>query len=305
MFRLLVVRIGHGALVVLAITTVVFFAVQATGDPASYLISPNTTAAELAELRSRLGLDGSLLEQYGRFIQNALVGDFGTSFRQRRAAMSVVLERVPATLELAFAAALVSIFVGIPFGVIAAVKRNSVIDRALSTFALLGQAIPVFWLGLMLILVFAVQLNLLPAAGRGTLAHLVLPAIALGGYSMARITRVARSSVIEAFGQDYVRTARAKGVAPHVVVVKHTLRNAAIPILTIAALEIGTFLGGSIITETIFSWPGLGRLLIQSIQFRDFPVVIAGVFLFSVIIVVINILVDVAYVILDPRITYG
>lgn len=300
----LALRAVHGALVVLAITTIVFFALQLTGDPAAFLISPNTTAEELAALRTKLGLDGSVFEQYFRFARSALTGDFGVSFRQGEPAVKLVLQRLPATLELAAAAAVITILIGIPLGMLAAVAHRTWLDRLLSTLSLLGQAIPVFWLGLILILVFAVQFHLLPAAGRGTLAHLVLPAVALGGYAMARVTRVTRSSLIEALNQDYVRTARAKGVSFSRIVNKHALRNASIPVLTVAAIELGTFLGGSIITETIFSWPGLGRLMIQSIQYRDFPTVLAGVFFFSVVIILINILVDVFYTFLDPRITY-
>ncbi len=300
----LAVRFVHGILVVLAITTVVFFALQLTGDPAAYLISPNTTAEELAALRAKLGLDGSVIEQYFRFARSALAGDFGDSFRQGEPAVRLVLQRLPATLELAAAAAVVTILIGIPVGMLAAVSRGTIIDRALSTFSLLGQAVPVFWLGLILILVFAVEFRVLPAAGRGTFSHLILPAVALGGYAMARVTRVTRSSLIEALQQDYVRTARAKGVGFAKIVRNHALRNASIPILTVAAIELGTFLGGSIITETIFSWPGLGRLLIQSIQYRDFPTVLAGVFFFSLVIITINIVVDILYTVLDPRITY-
>src|SRR5690606_5838635 len=249
----------------------------------------------------KMGLDQPLVVQYVAFLRHAIRGDLGQSFRQHQPALEVVLERVPATLELASFAFLVSIVVGIPLGIIGAWRHNSLWDRLCMVFALFGQSVPVFWLGLMLLLVFGVQLGLLPISGRGSLAHLVLPAVTLGLYSVARITRVTRNSLLETLHQDYTRTARAKGVADRRIILRHCLRNAAIPMLTLAALEMGVFLGGSIITETIFSWPGLGRLMIQSIQYRDFPVVIAGVFVFSVMIVVLNILVDVAYALLDPR----
>lgn len=298
-------RVLQGLAVVVALTTLVFFVIQLTGDPAIILISPNATAEEIAEFRRKMGLDQPLVVQYVAFLRHAIRGDLGQSFRQHQPALEVVLERVPATLELASFAFLVSIVVGIPLGIIGAWRHNSLWDRLCMVFALFGQSVPVFWLGLMLLLVFGVQLGLLPISGRGSLAHLVLPAVTLGLYSVARITRVTRNSLLETLHQDYTRTARAKGVADRRIILRHCLRNAAIPMLTLAALEMGVFLGGSIITETIFSWPGLGRLMIQSIQYRDFPVVIAGVFVFSVMIVVLNILVDVAYALLDPRITYG
>lgn len=289
----------------MALTTLVFFVIQLTGDPAIILISPNATPEEIADFRSKMGLDQPLVVQYAAFLQHAVKGDLGQSFRQHQPALEVVLERVPATLELASFAFLVSIVVGIPLGVIGAWRHNSLWDRLSMVFALFGQSVPVFWLGLMLLLVFGVQLGVLPVSGRGSWAHLVLPAVTLGLYSVARITRVTRNSLLETLHQDYTRTARAKGVTDRRIVLRHCLRNAAIPMLTLAALEMGVFLGGSIITETIFSWPGMGRLMIQAIQYRDFPVVIAGVFVFSVMIVALNILVDVAYAMLDPRITYG
>lgn len=289
----------------MALTTLVFFVIQLTGDPAIILISPNATPEEIADFRSKMGLDQPLVVQYAAFLQHAVKGDLGQSFRQHQPALEVVLERVPATLELASFAFLVSIVVGIPLGVIGAWRHNSLWDRLSMVFALFGQSVPVFWLGLMLLLVFGVQLGVLPVSGRGSWAHLVLPAVTLGLYSVARITRVTRNSLLETLHQDYTRTARAKGVTDRRIVLRHCLRNAAIPMLTLAALEMGVFLGGSIITETIFSWPGMGRLMVQAIQYRDFPVVIAGVFVFSVMIVALNILVDVAYAMLDPRITYG
>jgi len=216
--------------------------------------------------------------------------------------MALVVERLPATLELAGAAMAIAIGLAIPAGIVSAVRRNTAIDYLSTVFALLGQSMPPFWLGIMLILVFSVQLHVLPSSGRGDLLHLVLPAVTLGLFTTARMMRLTRSGMLEVLGQDYIRTARAKGVSEPPVVWKHALRNAAVPIVTIAGIELGALLGGSVITETIFAWPGVGRLSVQAISNRDYPVVQAAVFLLSTTFVLVNLLVDVAYTYLDPRI---
>jgi peptide/nickel transport system permease protein len=240
--------------------------------------------------------------QYGRFLFGALHGNFGQSVRHGEPAFSLVVERMPATFQLSGAALLVALCLAIPAGIVSAVRRNTILDYISTVVALLGQSMPTFWLGIMLILVFSVQLNLLPSSGRGTLEHLILPAITLGLFTTARITRLTRSGMLEVLGQDYIRTARAKGVSGPPVVWKHALKNAAIPIVTIVGIELGTLLGGSVITETIFAWPGVGRLSVQAIYNRDYPVVQAAVFLLSSTFVLVNLVVDVVYTYLDPRI---
>jgi peptide/nickel transport system permease protein len=218
--------------------------------------------------------------------------------------MELVLERLPATFQLAGAGLLLALCLAVPAGIVSAVKRNTVIDYFSTVVALLGQAMPTFWLGIMLILVFSVHFNWLPSSGRGDLQHLVLPAVTLGLFTTARITRLTRSGMLEVLGQDYIRTARAKGVSEQPVVWKHALKNASIPIVTIVGIELGTLLGGSVITETIFAWPGVGRLSVQAIFNRDYPVVQAAVFILASTFVVVNFLVDLAYTWLDPRIRF-
>jgi ABC-type dipeptide/oligopeptide/nickel transport system permease component len=218
--------------------------------------------------------------------------------------MGLVLERMPATLELTAAAMVIAVSVAVPVGILSAARRNSVMDHAGMVLALLGQSMPVYWLGIMFILLFAVRLNLLPAFGAGGWQHLVLPAVTLGAFSMARIARLTRSSMLEVLGQEYVRTARAKGLSELRTVLKHALKNAAIPVVTVIGLDMGTLLGGAVITETIFAWPGVGRLAVQAISYRDYPLVQAAVFMLALIFVLINFFVDVLYTYLDPRVAY-
>ncbi len=249
-----------------------------------------------------MGFDDPFLVQYGRFLYGALRGDFGQSVRHGEPAFDLVMERMPATFELSGAALLIALCLAIPAGIVSAVRRNSLLDYVSTVVALLGQSMPTFWLGIMLILLFSVQLNLLPSSGRGGWQHLLLPAVTLGLFTTARITRLTRSGMLEVLNQDYIRTARAKGVANPPVVWKHALKNAAIPIVTIVGIELGTLLGGSVITETIFAWPGVGRLSVQAIYNRDYPVVQAAVFTLSATFVLVNLFVDVLYTYLDPRI---
>jgi peptide/nickel transport system permease protein len=249
-----------------------------------------------------MGFDDPFFVQYGRFLKGALRGDFGQSVRHGEPAFDLVLERMPATLELAGAALLLALCLAIPAGIVSAVRRNSPVDYIATVVALFGQSLPTFWLGIMLILVFSVQFHWLPSSGRGTLQHLVLPAVTLGLFTTARITRLTRSGMLEVLSQDYIRTARAQGVNDPPLVWKHALKNAGIPIVTIVGIELGTLLGGSVITETIFAWPGVGRLSVQAIANRDYPVVQAAVFLLASTFVIVNLLVDVVYTYLDPRI---
>jgi peptide/nickel transport system permease protein len=295
-------RLLQSLVVLFGVSFVVFAILHLTGDPALVLLPPDASAEDVRRFREAMGFNDPFLVQYGRFLKGALQGDFGQSIRHGESAFGLVVERLPATFELAGAALLLALCLSIPAGIVSAVRRNSAVDYVATVVALFGQSLPTFWLGIMLILLFSVQLQLLPSSGRGTLEHLVLPAVTLGLFTTARITRLTRSGMLEVLGQDYIRTARAKGVSDPPVVWKHALKNAAIPIVTIVGIELGTLLGGSVITETIFAWPGGGRLSVQAIANRDYPVVQAAVFLLASTFVVVNLVVDVAYTYLDPRI---
>jgi peptide/nickel transport system permease protein len=297
-------RLWQAVLVLFGVSFVVFMILHLTGDPAALLLPPDATAEDVARFRTAMGFDDPWIIQYLRFIKGAVQGNFGESLRHGEPAMHLVVERLPATFQLAGAGLLLALCLAIPAGIISAVKRNTVIDYFSTVVALLGQAMPTFWLGIMLILVFSVRLNWLPSSGRGDLQHLVLPAITLGLFTTARITRLTRSGMLEVLGQDYIRTARAKGVSEQPVVWKHALKNASIPIVTIIGIELGTLLGGSVITETIFAWPGVGRLSVQAIFNRDYPVVQAAVFILASTFVIVNFMVDLAYTWLDPRIRF-
>ncbi|HEX5531691.1 MAG TPA: nickel ABC transporter permease [Methylomirabilota bacterium] len=297
-------RLWQSLLVLFGVSVVVFFILHLTGDPAALLLPPDATAEDIAKFRTAMGFDDPWVVQYARFLKGAVRGDFGESLRHGEPAMGLVLERLPATFELAGAGLLIALTLAIPAGIVSAVRRNTSVDYVSTVVALLGQAMPTFWLGIMLILVFSVRLNWLPSSGRGSLEHLILPAITLGLFTTARITRLTRSGMLEVLGQDYIRTARAKGVGESPVVWKHALKNASIPIVTIVGIELGTLLGGSVITETIFAWPGVGRLSVQAIFNRDYPVVQSAVFLLASTFVIVNLLVDVIYTYLDPRIRY-
>ncbi|HET9539958.1 MAG TPA: nickel ABC transporter permease [Candidatus Limnocylindria bacterium] len=295
-------RLLQSLIVLLGVSFVVFFILHLTGDPALVLLPPDASPEDVRRFREAMGFNDPFFVQYGRFLGGALRGDFGQSIRHGESAFHLVAERMPATFELAGAALLLALVLSIPAGIISAVRRNTALDYFSTVVALLGQSMPTFWLGIMLILLFSVQFHLLPSSGRGTLEHLILPAVTLGLFTTARITRLTRSGMLEVLGQDYIRTARAKGVSNPPVVWKHALKNAAIPIVTIVGIELGTLLGGSVITETIFAWPGVGRLSVQAIANRDYPVVQAAVFLLATTFVVVNLLVDIIYTYLDPRI---
>jgi ABC-type dipeptide/oligopeptide/nickel transport system permease component len=304
MKQYLIRRFYHALLVLVGISLIVFLMLHLTGDPAALLMPLDAKPEEIAALRQRMGFDEPLYVQYGRFFARAVRGDFGQSFRNQQPAMELLMERMPATLELAAAAIALALAVALPVGIVSALRRNSWLDHAGMVFALIGQSMPVYWLGILLILIFAVQLGWFPAGGRGTLAHLALPAVTLGLFSMARVARFTRSAMLEALAQDYVRTARAKGLPEGRVVLLHAFKNAALPIVTIVGLDFATLLGGAVITETIFGWPGVGRFTVEAIGMRDFPVVQASVFLLALIFVAVNLAVDVFYTWLDPRIRY-
>jgi peptide/nickel transport system permease protein len=298
-------RLFHSIFVLVGISLVVFIILHLTGDPAALLMPMDATPEQVAQFRQEMGFNDPVLVQYWRFFKGTLRGDFGQSFRHSQPALDLVMERMPATIQLTLAAMIIALLVAIPVGIISAIRRNSILDHIGMTGALLGQSTPVFWLGVMLILIFSVTLQWFPSSGRGEIQNLVLPAITLGMFTMARTARMMRSSMLEVLGQEYMKTAKAKGLSPLAVVLKHALKNAAIPVVTIVGMELGTLLGGAVITEQIFAWPGVGRLAVQAIYNRDYPVVQAAVFLLAAIFVLVNLIVDLLYTYLDPRVKLG
>lgn len=289
--------------VLLGVATLVFSLIHLVpGDPAQAMLGDGASPQDIAELRTSLGLDRPLPSQYVAFMKSAVTGDLGRSFRTGQPVTQMIAERVPATAELALAAMTVAIVLAIPLGIVAAVWKNTWADHAAMTFSLAGISIPNFWLGPLLAIVFAVELGWLPVSGRGTLAHLVLPAVSLGLALSAILARMTRASLLEELGELYVRAARSRGVSPAAAVLGHALRNSLIPLVTIVALQFGAVLTGAVITETIFAWPGIGRLLIQSIGFRDYPMVQGCILLIAVTYVSVNLLTDILYGVLDPRI---
>jgi peptide/nickel transport system permease protein len=302
MIRLVLSRLAQVPIVILAVSFVVFCFLNASGDPVRMLLPIEASHEDVENMRVALGLDRPLLVRYWEFLVNALQGDFGMSLRARQPALDVVLGALPATLELAAVALFFSTAVSIPLGIAAAVRRNSLVDTLATTVSVLGQSMPVFWLGIILIMIFSVKLGWLPASGRGEWTAIILPAIALGWYMNALMSRMTRTAMLEVLSQPFIRTARAKGLPERQVVMKHAFGNARIPILTIWGLQAGAMLTGTVITETVFSWPGLGRASIYALQGRDYPVVLASIALFTVIFLTINLLVDLAYFVLDPRI---
>lgn len=319
--------------VLLGVSIVVFFMVRAIpGDPAQILLGQNATQEQVQQVRDRLGLDEPIFVQYGLFLKDAVRGDLGDSIVTGRPVVTDIAERFPATLELTAFAMLVAVLVGVPVGVISAVKQYSLLDKVASFLALTGISMPIFWLAMILIVIFSVNLNLLPFPGRlGTetaitaitglvlvdslltlnfagfwdgLLHLIMPALALGTIPMAVVTRMTRSSMLEVMGEDYVRTARAKGVIPWRVVFKHALRNAMLPTVTVIGLQTGLLMGGAIITETIFSWPGVGQFALEAVNRRDYASIQAVVLYGATLFVLVNLAVDILYAVLDPRVRY-
>jgi peptide/nickel transport system permease protein len=302
MLRFILARVAQIPLVIMGMSLIVFVFLNSTGDPAQLLLPPEASAEDVARMREALGLNRSVIEQYFIFLWDALHGDFGMSFRARQPALDIVLGALPATLELAFAALVVATLISIPLGVAAAVKRGGWVDASATVVAVLGQSMPVFWLGIILIMIFAVFLRWLPVSGRGGFDALILPAITLGWYMNAIMTRLTRASMLEVLSEPYVRTARAKGLPERVVIFGHGFRNALVPIVTIWGLQAGTMLTGTVVTETVFAWPGVGRASIYAVLGRDYPVVLASVAVFTVIFLTTNLLIDIAYFLIDPRI---
>lgn len=310
MVNYIIRRLLQSILVIVGATFIVFFVLFQTGDPTFLIASTEATHDEIVRLRHDLGFDRPWYEQYARYVAHAVRGDFGTSLRLRQPVARVVVEKLPATLELSIAAYGLSLLFAIPIGIVSATRRNSLWDNGAMLIALFGQSIPVFFLGIMLLWIFGGQLGWFPIVGRGSgwidgLHHLVLPAITLGTFSMARNARLVRSNLLEVIGQDYVRTARAKGLHEQAVIMRHALRNALIPLVTIMGLEFGVLLGGAVVTETVFAWPGVGQMVVRAIEQKDFPVVVGAVTMLSVIFVSLNLLVDLFYGYLDPRIHFA
>jgi peptide/nickel transport system permease protein len=283
----------------------VFFLVRITGDPANLMASREATPETIQQIRQEWGFDRPLLVQFWDFVTGAFVLDFGRSYHFRTDAMPMVLERLPATVELAAVGLLIAVTIGVPLGLVGGFNPGSVVDSVGRTMALLAQSIPNFWLALILILFFAVRLGWLPSFGRDELQSVILPAFVLGLPVLGQIVRLTRSAVLEIRGEDFIRTAHSKGLQPRVIYTKHVLRNVSIPLISVIGVQFGYMLGGSIYIETIFAWPGLGQLLEQAIGWRDFPLIMAIAIFTSLIVLLLNLLTDVAYAVIDPRIRYG
>lgn len=311
-------RTGQALLLIAVVGTLVFFSIFLVGDPVNVLASPDASELELAEIAARMGLDKSIFEQYGLFVWNALQGNLGRSFVFDESAVTVILQRAPATLEMALGALLFAIGLGLPLGILAGLRADSIVGRSIMSGSILGFSLPNFWIGLMLVLLFSVHLGWLPSGGRGDtvrvlgvplsfltvdgLRHLVLPVVTLGLYKLALVIRLARAGTREALLQDYVRFARAKGVSPRRILFVHVLKNIMIPIVTVLGLELGGMIAFTVVTETVFAYPGIGKLLIDSITRLDRPVVVAYLIMAVVLFSVINLVVDLIYAALDPRV---
>jgi ABC-type dipeptide/oligopeptide/nickel transport system permease component len=305
MTHFLLHRLVQSFIVLIGTSVLVFVLLRVVPSDPVALMSPAGTPIEVMEQqREILGLNQPLIVQYLVFVTNAARGEFGMSFRANRPALDLVLTALPYTVMLATVALLVAVAIGLPLGVIAAIRRGTRIDRALMLVGIVGQSVPNFWLGIVLIMAFAVGLHWLPTSGSGGVQHLVLPSLTLASYNISLVARLTRSSMLDVLGQDYVRTARAKGLARRIVIVRHAVRNALIPIVTVIGLQFGTLLGGAVIVEAVFAWPGIGLLVVNAIQWRDYPIVQATVLFSSIIFIVVNLVLDVVYVWIDPRVRY-
>ena len=302
MWRYLLGRVLQTLLSMLVVISIVFVLTRLSGNPVHLLLDVNASERDQQILMHHLGLDRPLPVQYAIYVKNIFLGDFGSSVLTRRPVTEHIWERLPATVELGFLAMFLSVLIGVPLGVYSAVRRGTVFDKGARVFAVLGQSMPAFWLGLMLILFFGVVLGVLPAGGRGDFRHLILPAFTLGYFTSAAILRLTRSSMLEVLGSDYIKFARLKGLHEQVVLWKHGLKNALLPVITFAVLLFVQFLGGAVVTETVFAWPGLGRLILESVTTRDYPIVQAGVLVLSSLYLFGNLCVDLLYSYLNPRI---
>ena len=304
MLQYLFKRLWHTVFVLIGISVISFFFIHLSGDPVMLMLPGDASTQEIETLREQLGFNDPIHVQYVRFAWQAIRGEFGNSLYYKIPAMELILERLPASLELAVAAMLIALLVAVPIGILSAVRRGSMLDMGSMLGALFGLSMPHFWLGIMMILLFSVKLGWLPTSGRGTLAHLVMPSLALGMSLMAMFARLTRSVMLEVLSLDYIRTARSKGLREPVVIYKHALKNALIPIVTVAGMQFGFLLGGTVIIETVFAWPGVGRLVVQAIFNRDYPLVQAVVLVLAVIFIAVNFIVDMLYMYLDPQISY-
>lgn len=300
----LIGRLIRAVIVLWGVSTVVFMVLRLSGDPVAMMVAPDTPPAEIDRVRHEMGFDQPMIIQYGSFLGNVSRGDFGNSLRFGESATGLVIDRVAPTMELAIFSILLTIIIGVPVGALSALKRNSIYDSIAMAIALIGQSAPTFFIGIVLILLFSVQFQLLPAGGRGEWFQLILPVVTLGAWNVASIARLTRSAMLDVMGKDFIRTARAKGLGESGVLVNHAAKNIAIPIITVLGLQFGALLGGAVVVETVFAWPGMGRLVIQAINTRDYPVVQASVFLLASGFVVTNTIVDILYGIVDPRIRY-
>ncbi|PYN85684.1 MAG: hypothetical protein DMD87_22530 [Candidatus Rokuibacteriota bacterium] len=304
MKKFIIKRLGLAAISLFLLSLTIFLLIRISGDPAVLLAEPGASAADLEAIRTQFGLDRPLWIQYASFIGHLFRADFGQSFYYRTDVFELYLSRLPASLLLAAAAMLFSLVIGIPTGIIAAVRVNRWQDSIGKIFALLGLSMPSFWVGLIMILFFSVYLGWLPSSGSGTVLHLVMPAVALGWVFAAAHMRLTRSSMLEVLGSEYVKLARLKGLPEALVISKHAFKNALIPVLTLAGVNLVIMVNVAVIVETVFAWPGVGRLLFEGIAFRDFPVVQASILLGGTMIVLVNLLVDILYAVIDPRIRY-
>jgi peptide/nickel transport system permease protein len=290
--------------VLLIISLIVFTLVYMAGDPVALMLPDSATPEQIAALRDALGLNQPFFVQYWIFLKNMFMGDFGESFRYNQDALTLVLERFPASLQVGLLAMVIAVSISIPLGIWSATKQNSVIDLFITGTSVLGKAMPNFWKGLMLVLIFSVMIPIFPVSGSGSFMHMILPAITLGGGTAAEMTRLVRSNMLEALGQDYVRTAKSKGLKDSVVIYRHAFKNCLIPVITILTVQLPFLIGGSLITETVFAWPGIGQLLVQAVNARDMAIVQAGVFIIALFVIVMNMLGDILYRLVDPRIKY-
>jgi ABC-type dipeptide/oligopeptide/nickel transport system permease component len=302
MKRFLVHQFAQLLVVCLGISIITFLLLHLKGDPVVLLLPLDAGKEQMESFRRLMGFDQPLYVQYLRFLSGAVRGDFGDSLYMKKSAFALVMERMPSTLLLTFTGLFISLVIAVPLGIVSAIRRYSLVDNFCTMFAVGGQAMPIFWLGIMLIIIFSVKLRWLPASGAGSWAHLVLPATTLGVFLAPLTMRLVRSGMLEVLSQDYVRTARAKGVSEPQVLLKHALRNAAIPVITVIGLQFGQLLGGAIVTETVYAWPGVATFTVTAIRNSDFPVVQAAVFLLALCIVVVNLLVDLLVGLIDPRI---
>jgi peptide/nickel transport system permease protein len=297
-------RLIRAILTLWLVVTLVFFGLRLSGDPVFLMLGDEASPEAITALRTKLGLDQPAPVQYVRYLQTVARGDFGHSLRERRPVTEIVAERLPATLELASAALVLSLFLGVPLGLFAALRRNSLVDRGLMAIAFFGQSAPNFFVGILMILLFSMTLQILPSSGRGTWQHLLMPAFTLSTYGIASLARLTRSATLEVLNQDYVRTARAKGLNELKVQTRHVMQNAAIPVITVFGLQVGLAISGAIVVETVFAWPGMGRLAMNAVFQRDYPVIQLFVLFVAASVVLVNFVVDILYGVLDPRIRY-